>query len=83
MCLFSELSILHNLDESRMKFPSNQNYRQTSNISRSLVGNDIVDHADVIGASPVRAAPTTSSFSINTWLQWTGQRQLQDETRNL
>ena len=38
-------------------------YRQTSNISRTLVGNEIVDHSDVVGASPVGAAPTTSSFS--------------------
>ena len=41
-------------------------YRQTSNISRTtLVGNEIVDHSDVVGASPAGAAPTTSSFS--TW----------------
>ena len=39
------------------------NYRKTSNISRTLVGNKIVDNSDVVGASPVRAAPTTSSFS--------------------
>ena len=38
-------------------------YRQVSNISRTLVGNKIVDHSDVIGALPVGAAPTTSSFS--------------------
>ena len=38
-------------------------YRQVSNISRTLVGNGIVDHSDVVGASPVGAAPTTSSFS--------------------
>ena len=38
-------------------------YRQTSNISRTLVGNEIVDHSDVVGAAPVGAAPTTSSFS--------------------
>ena len=29
---------------------------------RMLVGNKIIDHSDVIGASPVGAAPTTSSF---------------------
>ena len=40
-----------------------QNYHQTSNISRTLVGNEIVDHSDVAGASPVGAAPTTSTFS--------------------
>ena len=36
-------------------------YRKTSNISRTLVGNKIVDNSDVVGASPVGAA--TSSFS--------------------
>ena len=38
-------------------------YRKTSNISRTLVGDKIVDNSDVVGASPVGAAPTTSSFS--------------------
>ena len=38
-------------------------YHKTSNISHTLVGNKIVDHSDVVGASPVGAAPTTSSFS--------------------
>ena len=38
-------------------------YRKTPNISRTLVGNIIVDNSDVVGASPVGAAPTTSSFS--------------------
>ena len=41
----------------------NIDYRKTSNMSRTLVGNKIVDHSDVVGASPVAAAPTTSSFS--------------------
>ena len=36
---------------------------QTSNISGTLGGNEIVDHSDVVGASPVGAAPTASSFS--------------------
>ena len=40
-------------------------YRKTSNIRRTLGGNKIVDHSDVVGAAPVGAAPTTSSFS--TW----------------
>ena len=39
------------------------NYRQTPNIRRTLVGNELVEHSDVVGASPVGAAPTTSSFS--------------------
>ena len=34
------------------------------NISRTLVGNKLADHSDGIGASPVGAAPTPSSFSI-------------------
>ena len=38
-------------------------YRQVSNIRHTLVDNKIVDHSDVVGASPVGAAPTTSSFS--------------------
>ena len=41
----------------------NKTYRKTSNISRTLVGNKIVDNSDVVGAPPVGATPTTSSFS--------------------
>ena len=40
-------------------------YCKTSNISHTLIGNKIVEHSDIVGASPVGAAPTTSSFS--TW----------------
>ena len=40
-----------------------QHYRQPSNISHTLVGDKSVDHSVVAGASPVGAAPTTSSFS--------------------
>ena len=57
-------------------------YRQVSNIRCTLVGNEIVDHSDVVGASPVGAAPTTSSFSTLTH-GLIGQRQLQDETKNI
>ena len=39
------------------------NYRQVSNIRRTLFGNKIVDNSYVVGASPVGAAPTTSSLS--------------------
>ena len=47
-----------------LQFPvgCNYTYRQVSDISRTLVGNKIVDHSDVVGASPVGATPTTSSF---------------------
>ena len=40
-----------------------QKYRKISNIKRTLVGKNIADHSDVVGASPVGATPTTSSFS--------------------
>ena len=39
------------------------NYHKISDISCILVGSKIVDNSDVVGASPVGAAPTTSSFS--------------------
>ena len=41
----------------------NNDYRQVSNIRRTFIGNEIVDNSDVVGASPVGAAPTTSSLS--------------------
>ena len=47
----------------RLFEPENIMHRKVSNISRTLVGKKIVDHSDVVGASPVGAAPTTSSFS--------------------
>ena len=55
--------------------------RKVSNISRTLVGNNIVDHSDIVGASPVGAAPTTSSFS--TWhlasMDWVKTTARRDE----
>ena len=38
-------------------------HRYVSNIRRTLVGSKFVDHSDVVGASPIGAAPTTSSLS--------------------
>ena len=52
-------------------------YSKTSNLRRTLVGNKIVDHSDVVGASPVGAAPATR---LNIWLQGIRQRQPQDST---
>ena len=37
-------------------------YRQISYIRRTLTGNKTVDDSDVVGASPVGAASTTSSY---------------------
>ena len=54
-------------------------YRQVSNIRRTLIGNKIFDHLDVVGASPVGAAPTASSFSTEhlasmDWAKTTARR---------
>ena len=37
-------------------------YHQNSDIRHSFIGNKIVDHSDIVGASSVAAALTTSSF---------------------
>ena len=37
-------------------------YRQTSNISRTLLANKITDHSDVVGAGSVGASPPTYLF---------------------
>ena len=46
-----------------------------------IVINSCNNCTDVVGASPVGAAPTIFFHSqLNTWLQWIGQKELQDET---
>ena len=40
-------------------------YCQTSDVRRTLVGNKIVDHSDVVGASPVGAAASNCIFIID------------------
>ena len=72
---------VHSFWNIRIFFAIITNTAKTLNINCTLVGNKIVDHSDVVGVPPVGAAPTTSSSS--TGLQWTGQRHLQDETRNI
>ena len=49
----------------------NADYDQISNISRTLVGNWIVDHSDVVGASPGLSGLLQLYFHslLNTWLQ--------------
>ena len=58
--LGSRICFVSNFVSASMRFAE---YRQVSNIRRTYVGNEIVDHSDVVGASPVGATPTTSSFS--------------------
>ena len=38
-------------------------YRQGSNMRGTLMGNTLIDHSDVVGATSVGAAPATSPFS--------------------
>ena len=61
-------------------------YRKISNIRRISVGNKIIDHSDIVGASTVGAAPTAQLHlhsRLDTWLQWIGHRWLKDGTRNI
>ena len=55
--------ILPEYSGSNTRMVDKNRYRKIYNIRRTLVGYKIVDHSDVVGASPVGAAPTTSSFS--------------------
>ena len=59
----SQIVHMHEIKYPMVPHSSNLEYRQVSNIRRTLVGNKIVDHSDVVGASSVGAAPTTFSFS--------------------
>ena len=64
---FVYASWLKDVTESFMKsynlFEYNYEYCQISNIRCTLADYKTVDHSDVVGASSVGAAPTTSSFS--------------------
>ena len=53
------ISLIH----TRIDLNKKNNYRQTYNVRRTPAGNNLADHSDVFGASPVGAAPTPSSFS--------------------
>ena len=46
----------------------------------TLVGNKIVDDSDVVGASAVGAAPTTSSFSTAFIVDWADNCKTRRET---
>ena len=59
------------------------------NIRHTLVGNKIFDHSDVVKAAPTSDDHLSALLwlhlhsQLNTYLQWTGQRQLQDAMRNI
>ena len=56
-------------------------YRKVTNIRRSLLGNKLGDHSDVVGASAVGAAPITYSFSTKHMasMDWTKTTARRDE----
>ena len=69
----------HGGSPTKIKLETIADYSQTSCISRSLIDNEIVDHSDVVEASPVGAAPTTASFSTKhrasmDWAETTARR---------
>ena len=57
-------------------------YCKISNISRTLVGDKIVNNSDVVEAMPVGAAPTTSSFLTQhlASMDWAKTAARRDET---
>ena len=57
------LDTFFNLSIHRQQCVTNLDVPPSLDIRRTLEGNKIVDHSDVVGASPVGAALTTSSFS--------------------
>ena len=62
-CLSQNLILISHAYPGFVVHWSRDNYRKVFNIRRTLIDNEIIDHSDVVGASPVGAAPTTSSFS--------------------
>ena len=60
---FSRQTALNTGRHETLIYETDSMYRQVSNISRAVTGNNIVDHSDVVGASPVGAAHAASSFS--------------------
>ena len=64
MSLFlNKTDVLYCLNQVPHNMLLNIKYRKTPDIRRTLVGITIVTRSDVVGASPVGAAPTTSEFS--------------------
>ena len=54
-------------------YDENQPYRQTSNVSRTLVGDKLVDHFDAVGAPPV-----STKYLVS--IDWTKTTARRDET---
>ena len=64
-------------------FGINDVYHRTSNGRRTLVGNKIVAHSDVVGASPVGVASNASSFSTEHLASMVWAKKTAREERNM
>ena len=53
---------------------ANEAYRKISNIKRTLVGNRIADHWDVVGAVPTGASFSTEHLASVDWAMTTARR---------
>ena len=55
---------------------TNPNYRQTSYIRRTLIGNKIVDHSDLIGVAPIGALHLHLDMVSLDWAKSPGRRDV-------
>ena len=74
-CMILRIEIMYMLLQNQ-----NCTNRKTSNISRTFVGNKIVDNSDVVGQALLQLHLHSQ---LNTWLQWIEWRQPQEDTRNI
>ena len=79
LCIPIMLFCIYSIRRSKCKFWS----PSTTNISRTLVGNKIVDHLYVVRPSPVGFDYSLIRHLAPSWLQWIGQIQLYDDTPNI
>ena len=68
------IEITDHMVADQIYMSKNPNYCATSNLSRTIAGNKIIDHWDVVGASPVGAAPTLYLASM-VWAKATARRE--------
>ena len=59
----ANLVVFSNATRSIVRWPWKPNCSKTSNMGRTSEGDNTVNHSDVVGESPCRCPPTTSSLS--------------------
>ena len=74
------LDVIYNIYSGRKIFSY---YLQTSNISRTSVGNELLSTQIWLELRRQAIPQLYLPSGLNTWLQWFGQRQVQDEARNI